>query len=174
MSTRRVLAWTPPTSSDLLSGSLGHLFVCAGRRAYVHGGPWLEVCWARSSVAAAWGQMAVLCVSGLDTSRSSAWELRVSSDGVLAGPTCSTVPPSCRRAYTFDRLEYLRPGDRVVVVRRSTWHYPVEGQPEYRQDLPKGKEGVVRGFADMEDRQVLVAFDLRLPWTILRIVVGKA
>lgn len=54
----------------------------------------------------------------------------------------------------------LQLGGSVVVARRFTRTCPINWDPDYRKD-PRGKQGVVRGWADVEHRQVLVAVELR-------------
>ena len=59
-------------------------------------------------------------------------------------------------------LKFAR-GDEVTVVRRTTWNIPQKGNPKYRKDLVEGTEGVVQGWGDLEQRQVLLTVVLDLP-----------
>ena len=54
-------------------------------------------------------------------------------------------------------------GDLVTVVRRMSWTMPQPGQPKYKKDLVEGTEGVIEGWADLEQRQVLLKVILDLP-----------
>ncbi|MCP3880551.1 MAG: hypothetical protein GY701_19500, partial [Sulfitobacter sp.] len=57
----------------------------------------------------------------------------------------------------------LKRGDLVTVVRRMSWGVPYPGNEEYRKDLVEGTEGVIEGWADVEQRQVLLKVSLELP-----------
>ena len=54
-------------------------------------------------------------------------------------------------------------GDEVTVIRRFTWTIPQKGQPKYRKDLVEGMEGTIEGFADMENRLVLLKVKMDVP-----------
>ena len=54
-------------------------------------------------------------------------------------------------------------GDEVIVIRRFTWTIPQKGQPKYRKDLVEGLEGTIEGFADMENRLVLLKVVMDVP-----------
>jgi hypothetical protein len=54
-------------------------------------------------------------------------------------------------------------GDQVTVVRRMSWALPQPEMPKYRKDLVEGTEGVIEGWADLEQRQVLLKVVLDLP-----------
>lgn len=54
-------------------------------------------------------------------------------------------------------------GDQVTVVRKVTWKLPQKGDPNYRKDLVVGTTGVVEGWADLENRQVLMKVTLDVP-----------
>ena len=54
-------------------------------------------------------------------------------------------------------------GDEVTVIRRFTWNIPQKGQPKYRKDLVEGLEGTIEGFADMENRFVLLKVVMDVP-----------
>ena len=54
-------------------------------------------------------------------------------------------------------------GDEVTVVRRTTWIIPQKGNTRYRRNLVEGTPGVVQGWADLQQRQVLLTVVLDLP-----------
>ena len=54
-------------------------------------------------------------------------------------------------------------GDKVTVIRKMTWSIPQKKNADFRKDLPEGLEGQVEGFADAENRQVLLQVSLKLP-----------
>ena len=54
-------------------------------------------------------------------------------------------------------------GDEVTVIRRFTWNISQKGQPKYRKDLVEGLEGTIEGFADMENRLVLLKVVMDVP-----------
>ena len=54
-------------------------------------------------------------------------------------------------------------GDEVTVVRRVSWIIPQKGNPKYRKDLVEGTPGVVQGWGDLEQRQVLLTVVLDVP-----------
>ena len=54
-------------------------------------------------------------------------------------------------------------GDIVTVWKRMTWKIPVNGNPDYRKDIVKGTQGTIAGWADSENKQVLVEVQLDLP-----------
>ena len=58
---------------------------------------------------------------------------------------------------------HLARGYEVTVVRRTTWNIPQKGNPKYRKDLVEGTEGVVQGWGDLEQRQVLLTVVLDVP-----------
>ena len=51
----------------------------------------------------------------------------------------------------------------VTVVKRVTWQAPQPDAPEFRKDLSKGTEGVIVGFADLGQRQVILRVVMDLP-----------
>ena len=54
-------------------------------------------------------------------------------------------------------------GDEVTVVRRTTWIIPQKGNPKYRKGLAEGTQGVIQGWGDLEQRQVLLTVVLDVP-----------
>ena len=54
-------------------------------------------------------------------------------------------------------------GDAVVVIRRMSWVIPQSHKEDYRRDLHEGTEGIVEGWADHENRQVLLKVLMDLP-----------
>ena len=50
--------------------------------------------------------------------------------------------------------------DRVTVIRRMSWVIPVEGKDSYRKDIMEGTEGIIEGYADFEQRQVLLKVEV--------------
>ena len=51
-------------------------------------------------------------------------------------------------------------GDKVTVVRRMTCAVPQKGKKDHRQDIVVGTEGVIQGWADLEQRQVLMKLSI--------------
>jgi hypothetical protein len=47
-------------------------------------------------------------------------------------------------------------GDDVTVIKRMTWTIPQLDAPKYRKDILEGIEGVIEGWVDIEQRQVLL------------------
>ena len=74
-------------------------------------------------------------------------ELKPSSSG---GPDPDLAPKFAR-------------GDEVVVTRRMSWNLPQKGVPNFRKDIVVGTEGIVEGFADLENRLVLLKVVIDLP-----------
>ena len=62
-----------------------------------------------------------------------------------------------------EALPKFKRGDEVTVVRRMTWAVPHPTKADYRKDINVGTEGVIEGFADCEQRQVLLKVILDLP-----------
>ena len=54
-------------------------------------------------------------------------------------------------------------GDEGIAIRRFAWSMPQPGVPLYKKDVTVGTEGVVEGWADLENRQVLLSVVLDLP-----------
>ena len=61
--------------------------------------------------------------------------------------------PSADGVHKFSR------GDQVTVIRRMSWLL----DDSYRKDLVVGTEGVIEGWADLEQRQVLLKVPLKMP-----------
>ena len=57
-------------------------------------------------------------------------------------------------------------GDEVTVVRRVSWLIPQKGNSKYRKDFVEGTSGVVQGWADLEQRSLLLT-------VILDLLAGK-
>ena len=76
--------------------------------------------------------------------------IRVLRKVVSEGPVPDLVPQFAR-------------GDEVTVVRRVTWRFPLKGNPNWRKDLGEGTTGVVQGWGDLEQRQVLLTVVLDVP-----------
>ena len=55
-----------------------------------------------------------------------------------------------------DLASKFKRGDEVTIVRRMTWTVPRPGQKEYRKDIVEGTEGIVEGWADSENRKLLM------------------
>ena len=51
----------------------------------------------------------------------------------------------------------------MTVVRRMSWMVSIEGRPEFRRDVNEGTEGVVEGWADLGQKQILLKVLLDLP-----------
>ena len=85
-----------------------------------------------------------------DTKEVNLQSLRVLKKVVSEGPPPDLVPKFAR-------------GDAVTVIRRVTWKFPVEGNAKYRKDLGVGTPGVVQGWADLEQCQLLLTVVLPLP-----------
>ena len=45
-------------------------------------------------------------------------------------------------------------GDDATVIKRMTWTIPQPDAPKYRKDIMEGTEGVIEGWADLEQRHV--------------------
>jgi len=54
-------------------------------------------------------------------------------------------------------------GDDVTVIKRMYWTIPQPDAPKYRKDIMEGTEGVTQGWADIEQRQVLLTVIMDLP-----------
>ena len=54
-------------------------------------------------------------------------------------------------------------GDEVTVVRRMSWPLPQPDAPHYKRDIAEGSSGTIEGWADLEQRQVLLKVILDLP-----------
>ena len=65
--------------------------------------------------------------------------------------------PSSSGSSSFKR------GDLVTVVRRMSWTVPRANKKDYRKDVAEGTEGIIEGWADLEQRQVLLKVTLELP-----------
>ena len=48
------------------------------------------------------------------------------------------------------------------MIRRMTWSFPQPDAPKYRNDLMEGTEGVIEGWVDFEQRQVLLRVSMDL------------
>ena len=57
----------------------------------------------------------------------------------------------------------LQRGDQVTVIKRMSWNLPQKKNAGYRKDVVEGQEGTIQGFADPENRQVLLQVRLTLP-----------
>ena len=57
----------------------------------------------------------------------------------------------------------FKKGDEVTMIKRMTWSFPQPGAPNYRKDIMEGTEGVIEGWADPEQRQVLLKVVMNLP-----------
>ena len=44
-----------------------------------------------------------------------------------------------------DLVPHFARGDEVTIVRRVTWRFPLNGNPNWRKDLGEGTTGVVQG-----------------------------
>ena len=49
------------------------------------------------------------------------------------------------------------------MIKRMTWTIPQPAAPEYRNDIMEGTEGVIEGWADFEQRQVILTVIVDLP-----------
>ena len=54
-------------------------------------------------------------------------------------------------------------GDDVTVIKRMTWTIPQPDVPKYRKDIMECTEGVIKGWVDREQRQVLLTVIMDLP-----------
>ena len=54
-------------------------------------------------------------------------------------------------------------GNAVTVIRKMTWSVPQSKNPEFRKDVCEGQEGEVEGFADAENRMILLKVSLKCP-----------
>ena len=81
----------------------------------------------------------------------------VDLEGLRTLKKTSSGPPDPDMGPKFSR------GDEVTLTRRFTWSIPQKGQPKYKKDVVEGTEGVIEGFADMENRLVLLKVTLNLP-----------
>ena len=54
-------------------------------------------------------------------------------------------------------------GDEVTMVRRMSWCIPQAEKPQFRKDIVEGTPGVIEGYAELEERQVLCTVILDLP-----------
>ena len=69
----------------------------------------------------------------------------------------------CADSETSDALPDLtgkfKRGDEVTVIRRMSWVCPVPGEPGRfipRKDVKEGTKGIIEGYADVENRKVLL------------------
>ena len=53
-------------------------------------------------------------------------------------------------------------GDEVTIVRRMTWTVPRPGDTDFRKDIPEGTEATVEGWADSENKKLLVRLVLNV------------
>ena len=74
-----------------------------------------------------------------------------------------TLKKSSSDAAAPEILPKLKRGYLVTVVRRMSWQVPLTGKEDYRKDLVIGQEGTTHGWADLDQRQVLLATVLDLP-----------
>ena len=65
-----------------------------------------------------------------------------SSDGLEPGP--DLLGPKFSR------------GDEVTVSKKLTWAIPQPGNPNFRKNIVEGTAGVIEGWADLDQRQVLL------------------
>ena len=84
-------------------------------------------------------------------------EKEVSLEGVRPLSRSSSEPQDPEALPKFER------GDEVTVVRRMTWAVPHPKKADFRKDINVGTEGIIEGFADCEQRQVLLKVILDLP-----------
>ena len=61
-----------------------------------------------------------------------------------------------------DRGPKFNRGDEVTVIRRMSWSLG-EGAKGARKDLVVGTSGTIEGWADLEQRQVLLKVSLKMP-----------
>ena len=64
---------------------------------------------------------------------------------------------------TSNSASQFKRGDFVTVIRRMTWNVPIKGSKDYRKDVVEGTQGTIDGWADVEERKVLVKLRLKLP-----------
>jgi hypothetical protein len=70
---------------------------------------------------------------------------------------CSSAGPDPDLGPKFSR------GDEVTVVRRMSWTIAQKNNPKFRKDIVEGTTGVIEGWADLENRCVLLTVILDLP-----------
>ena len=54
-------------------------------------------------------------------------------------------------------------GDDVTAIKRMTWTIPQPVAPKYRKDIMEGTAGVIEGWVDIEQRQVLLTLIIGRP-----------
>ncbi len=65
-------------------------------------------------------------------------------------------------------------GDEVTVRSRFTWRVSVPGRDNFRKDINEGQQGVIEGWADRHQKQVLLKLSLELPGVGQQTVVQEA
>ena len=57
----------------------------------------------------------------------------------------------------------FKSGDKIKVLHRFSWHIKLDGNPNFRRDIPEGASGVIVGYQDEKHESLLATFELKLP-----------